>query len=260
MARIVVDAGHGGSDPGAVYQGRQEKDDNLRLALAVGNILENAGQEVIYTRTTDVFNTPFEKAQIANNAGADYFLSLHRNSTEVPGTGSGVQTLIYDMSGIKVEIAENILNNLVALGFRDLGVVERPGLVVLRRTNMPAVMVETGFINNTEDNTKFDNQFNEIAQAIADGLLSVINANVETIGYQKGRPPIYYRIQVGAFRNYDNAQRNLNHLHMEGYPAFILFDGEVYKIQVGAYSILENAIRMEQQLRSNGYGTFITSN
>lgn len=260
MARIVVDAGHGGSDPGAVYQGRQEKDDNLRLALAVGNILENAGHEVTYTRTTDVFNTPLEKAQMANNAGADYFLSIHRNSTEVPGSGTGVQTLIYDRSGIKVDIAENILENLVALGFNDLGVVERPGLVVLRRTNMPAVMVEAGFINNSEDNAKFDSQFNEIAQAIADGLMSAINTDVETIQYQNGRAPIYYRVQVGAFRNYDNAQRVLNRLHMEGYPAFLLFDGELYKVQVGAYSILQNAIRMEQQLRSQGYGTLITTN
>lgn len=199
MARIAVDAGHGGSDPGAVYQGRQEKDDNLRLALAVGNILENAGQEVIYTRTTDVFNTPFEKAQIANNAGADFFLSLHRNSSEVAGSGSGAQTLVYDMSGIKVEVAENIKNNLVALGFNDLGVVERPGLVVLRRTNMPAVMVETGFINNSVDNEMFDSMFNEIAQSIADGLLSVINGNVSAINSQSNSAPTYYRVQVGAW-------------------------------------------------------------
>jgi len=51
MAKIVVDAGHGGRDSGAVFQGRQEKDDTLRLALAVGEILERNGQEVVFTRT-----------------------------------------------------------------------------------------------------------------------------------------------------------------------------------------------------------------
>lgn len=260
MARIAIDAGHGGSDPGAVYQGRQEKDDNLRLALAVGNILEKAGQEVVYTRTTDVYNSPVEKAQMGNNAGADFFLSLHRNSTEVPVSGSGVQTLIYDMSGTKVEIAENIKDNLVALGFNDLGVVERPNLAVLRRTNMPSVMVESGFINNPEDNAMFDSMFNEIAQGIADGLLSVINGNTATVTNQGSEVPIYYRVQVGAFRNYENAQRMLNRLHMEGLPGFISFDGEYYRVQVGAYAMLQNAIRMEQELREQGYGTFITTN
>ena len=68
---IMIAAGHGGSDPGAVYKGRQEKDDNLKLALAVGEILERNGIDVSYTRTTDIYQTPFEKAQLANQAGVD---------------------------------------------------------------------------------------------------------------------------------------------------------------------------------------------
>ena len=76
MATIVIDAGHGGADPGAVFEGRQEKDDTLRLALAVGKILEENGQNVIYTRTTDVYQTPFQKATIGNEARADFFVSI----------------------------------------------------------------------------------------------------------------------------------------------------------------------------------------
>ena len=60
MAKVVVDAGHGGSDPGAVYEGRQEKDDNLALALAVGSILAENGVDVVYTRTDDSYETPFQ--------------------------------------------------------------------------------------------------------------------------------------------------------------------------------------------------------
>ena len=63
---VMLDAGHGGWDPGASYYGRQEKNDNLNLALAVGNILEQKGIPVIYTRTSDVYQTPFEKAEMAN--------------------------------------------------------------------------------------------------------------------------------------------------------------------------------------------------
>ena len=82
--KIVLDAGHGGEDPGAVWQGRNEKDDTLKLTLAVGEILENNGFDVVYTRTTDVYQTPFEKAQIANRSGADFFVSIHRNSSPRP--------------------------------------------------------------------------------------------------------------------------------------------------------------------------------
>ena len=73
---IMLDAGHGGRDPGAVYNGRQEKDDTLRLTLAVGEILQDNGLDVEYTRTTDIYQSPYEKAAEANNAGVDYFVSI----------------------------------------------------------------------------------------------------------------------------------------------------------------------------------------
>ena len=99
--KIVVDAGHGGSNPGATYQGRRESDDALRLAMAVGQILEENGYDVIYTRTSDVSQSVGQKAAIANEEGADLFVSIHRNAAEYPGKYNGVQTLIYDDSGIK---------------------------------------------------------------------------------------------------------------------------------------------------------------
>ena len=114
--KIMIDAGHGGSDPGAVYNGRQEKDDSLRLALAVGDILSRNGVDVEYTRTGDVYQTPFEKAQIANEADADFFISFHRNSSPSPNQYRGVEALIYDKSGIKLEMAENIVNGMGTTG------------------------------------------------------------------------------------------------------------------------------------------------
>ena len=79
---VILDAGHGGTDPGAIYKERQEKDDALRLTLAVGKILQDNGINVIYTRTSDIYQTPFQKATDANNAKGDYFVSIHRNSSE----------------------------------------------------------------------------------------------------------------------------------------------------------------------------------
>ena len=103
---IMLDAGHGGQDPGAVYKGRQEKNDNLKLALAVGEILKNKGIDISYTRTGDVYQTPFEKAQLANQAGVDYFISFHRNSSPKENQYNGAEVLIYDKSGIKYQMAE----------------------------------------------------------------------------------------------------------------------------------------------------------
>lgn len=249
---IMIDAGHGGQDPGAVYQGRQEKDDNLKLALAVGKLLEEGGVRVLYTRTTDVYQTPFEKAMIANESGADFFISFHRNSGPIAGQYSGVEVLVYNKKGLKYEMAQNIVGALGEIGYKELGVEARPGLVVLRRTRMPALLIETGFINSKEDNQLFDEKFNETAKAIADAILGTLDQ--ETV-----ENPLYYRVQTGAFKNRENADRMLYQLLDEGYPAFILDSDGFYKVQVGAYQQIGNAISMEQRLRNAGYSTLIVT-
>ena len=156
---VVIDAGHGGADPGAKFEGRQEKDDALRLALAVGKILSENGVDVRYTRTDDTYNTPLEKATMANEAGADYFVSIHRNAMPIPGSASGVMSLVFENKGVPAQLANNINEELANTGFANLGIIERPGLVVLRRTEMPAVLVEVGFIDNEADNQLFDDNF-----------------------------------------------------------------------------------------------------
>lgn len=328
--RIALDAGHGGSDPGAVYKGRQEKDDTLDLTLAVGDILKKNGIDVYYTRTTDEYETPFKKATDANNSGADLFVSIHRNSSENPNQYSGVETLVYSDTGLKAEVARNINNQLEDAGFKNLGVDKRKNLVVLKRTKMPAVLVEAGFINNDKDNYLFDEEFDSIAQAIADGILESIpsgrpgnttsnksnrtdnnnnsnnnsnnnnssnsqmnnsgrtaSAPIDSTAMVNSIPPdnevfsvpvsssnimpqcpcdnndydteneALYRVQVGAYRNKDNADRMLNSLLMDGFPAFIIYEDGYYKVQVGAYRILLNAIKMEQRLRRFRYSTYI---
>ena len=250
--KIMLDAGHGGEDPGAVSGGRQEKDDTLRLTLAVGDLLKNRGVDVEYTRTTDVYQTPFQKATIANQSGADYFISFHRNSSPTPNQYTGVETLIYNKSGIKYDMAKNIVGALGEVGFQDLGVKERPGLVVLRRTTMPAVLIEAGFLNTDQDNRMFDEKFDEIAQAIASAILG-------TLGEEDVEGPTYYRVQAGAFTKRQNADQLLYELLDQGYPAFLLNEDGYYKVQVGAYLQLGNAIAMEQKLRDAGYSTLITT-
>lgn len=337
---IMLDAGHGGRDPGAVYNGRQEKDDVLNLVLAIGQILQESGLDVLYTRTTDIYETPFQKATEANEAGVDFFVSIHRNSFPTANTATGVESLVYNDYGIKVEMAENINAQLAELGFRNLGVKVRPNLVVLRRTRMPAVLVEAGFINNNQDNQMFDSMFQEIAQAIADGILETLDiqpatyANSEQISdsdemnnvpynnftpeldfpqeenssqdstpqpninrpqenmpqypsnrpspqpgdmqLPPGMPPVsnnnnsdlmpdteqypqtmQYHIQVGAFRNDAYANRLLNELLAQDYPAFIGDSAQFYRVHVGNFDDLDQAVEMERRLKRAGYSTVI---
>ncbi len=171
MALIVLDAGHGGENPGATYQGRQEKDDALQLVLAVGKILERNGQDVYYTRTSDVYESPAQKAAEANQTGADYFVSIHRNSSPYPNQYTGVESLVYNKYGSAARMARNINAELEKVGFANQGIQERPNLAVLRRTRMPAVLVEVGFINTDADNALLDSRFDDVANAIAKGIL-----------------------------------------------------------------------------------------
>ncbi len=175
--RVVVDAGHGGYDNGAAYNGRKEKNDTLRLALLVGQILAENGIDVAYTRTTDVYQSPARKAQIGNESGADLFLSLHRNAAYEPGAYNGVQTLVYNLGDIKEEFAENINRELEAVGYKNIGTEVRTNLAVLSQTNMPSLLVEAGFIDSDIDNQIWDEKFYQTANAIATGIIETIMRN-----------------------------------------------------------------------------------
>lgn len=191
---------------------------------------------------------------MANQADADFFISFHRNSSEEPNQYTGVETLVYDNSGIKQTMAENINGALSELGFRNLGVKARPGLVVLRRTKMPALLIETGFLNNEQDNTLYDEKQEEIARAIADAVLGTLDLETVTEADRRAAetetarpsvstadtvtasasphptppeqenpsdtPETFYRVQTGLFRIRQNADRMLYDLLDQGYPLF----------------------------------------
>ena len=186
--KVIIDAGHGGQEPGAVYEGRQEKEDALQLAFDVGNALERRGISVSYTRVSDVYDSPYEKAAMANASDADIFLSIHRNAMPVPGTASGIENLVYEDSGTAGALGRNIGEALAEAGWTDLGVKERPGLVVLRNTKIPAVLVEVGFINNEKDNEFLDANMAATADAIADGVLKTFRELDEA--EKAGRPAV----------------------------------------------------------------------
>lgn len=271
--KIIIDAGHGGYDNGASYQGRREKDDTLRLALALGDVLRGQGYDVEYTRTSDVYQSPVEKARIGNASGADYFISLHRNAAATPGRFNGVQTLVYDKSGIKNEMAENINSQLEDVGYNNISVEARPNLAVLRRTNMPALLVEVGFIDSDVDNEILDANFEQTVQAIADGIDQTIRNVAPTFaddiddeddfddrvdgikrdtGYEKD-----YQILVGIFRNFGSASYQKNRLENRGFDTEIFVEDELYQVRVGEFDTVEEALKTQKKLQDLGYATMI---
>lgn len=171
---FMLDAGHGGSDSGAVYNGRLEKNDNLRITLAVGERLARSGERVLYTRTDDSTVDLTYRSTMANSAGATYFVSFHRNSASTVGRGVEV----YYYTGLSAQstaarMAAPVQDALVACGFHNRG-VKQANFSVLRRTSMPAILVELAFINNEAENAKLDPEFDRIADAIASALLSFV--------------------------------------------------------------------------------------
>ncbi|MDO4555708.1 MAG: N-acetylmuramoyl-L-alanine amidase [Lachnospiraceae bacterium] len=253
MPSIILDAGHGGYDNGASYNGRREKDDNLALALAVGRELSEQGYPVIYTRTEDVYDSPGQKARIANASGGDYFVSFHRNSSPSPNTYSGVETLVFDDNGVKAELARNINSKLAEVGFQDLGVKERTDLTVLKRTQMPSVLVETGFLNTDQDNSLFDQRFDQIARAIAEGI-------IETVGGAKQSLDQVYRIQIGLYNTFEQAQYALIQAVEQGYDGDVVPWRNYYAVQLGEFDTIDEARVLEQKLRRDGYDTLIVLN
>ncbi len=252
MAKVVLDAGHGGSNPGAVYKGRREKDDVLKLTLAIGEILRDNGVDVVYTRTDDIFDSPLQKANIANASGADLFVSIHRNSSPMPNQYTGIETLVYEDEGVSAELAKNINEQVKEIGWKDLGVNERKDLIVLRRTNMPAALVEAGFINTDADNEKFDAEFSELANTIATGILETAN-DLKASEKQTDT----YRVQVGLYRSAGNARYQLNRAMEDGYEGMITPFREFHAVRLGAFETVDDAAKLERELKQKGYDTLI---
>lgn len=182
---VTIDAGHGGDDPGAIYRDEegnvvaQEKDINLDVALRVQQKLEAAGVQVHMIRTTDTYVDFQQVGSIANEMGTTLFVSIHTNSAE-PAEASGIETWGYleggsEYNGMTSKIlSQNIQDELIAAtGAKDRGIKDGKNLAVIRTTQMPAALVEVGFITNAEDRQKMlDASYrDQLAEAVTQGVL-----------------------------------------------------------------------------------------
>jgi N-acetylmuramoyl-L-alanine amidase len=171
MKTIVIDAGHGGFDSGAVNGARMEKNDNLNMAIAVQKMLQEQGQRVIMTRNTDTFVPLNERSAIANRNNADIFVSLHRNAFHNIAA-NGVETYVRsNPPPLHIVYAQNVHNRIVNAGVQSNRGIKQSDFAVLRNTTAPSMLIELGFITNARDNQLFDQNFEAYATAITRGIL-----------------------------------------------------------------------------------------
>lgn len=180
---IVIDAGHGGSDPGAMsVNGTKEKDINLKIAKKLESQLNALGYNVLMTRTGDQKPSVYDRANFANVANADLFVSVHSNSHNNRDI-KGLQVLYCPLFDSKVKtvdqypFAESVLKAVLeSTGAIDKGIIKRKDLPVVRETKMPAVLVEVGFLSNAEEENLItsDNYQNKIVEGIIKGIQNYI--------------------------------------------------------------------------------------
>ncbi len=167
---VCIDPGHGGEDPGAVCNDVEEKVVNLEISLRIRPLIEAMGYRVVMTRTTDITLSLQERCDIANNARADIFVSVHNNAYLT--TSEGTETFCYYDSEEGRRLATLIHNQVVKrIDLTNRGVKEA-GFYVLRNTDMPAALLEGAFITNPEEAELLqDSEFQqEIAEGVAEGV------------------------------------------------------------------------------------------
>lgn len=207
--KIVIDPGHGGDDPGAMGFGLQEKNLTLDIAVKLREKLANYA-DVKLTRTGDTSVSLSERAAQANRMGADFFISLHVNA----GGGTGFESYIYTNAGAETQRIGQTVHNEVAgfyaaNGFPDRG-LKKAGYTVLKKTLMPALLLENLFLDRQSDSGKLkDPVFRQnIAAAIANGVIKALNLQEQP--EQPGPPPHWARedfirlVQAGLVKGQHN--------------------------------------------------------
>lgn len=172
---VIIDPGHGGKDSGALgIGGAREKDVILPIGKKLGEILERHGVQVKLTRSSDYFVTLPGRVQMAERENADVFVSIHANSA---GAGrpdvNGLETYYYDTGLSLGRIVHRSI--LQSVNVRDRG-VRKARFYVLRKSSMPSILVETGYMTGRQDIAKLKtvSYQNQMAEAIARGILQYL--------------------------------------------------------------------------------------
>lgn len=294
---IAIDPGHGGADGGAVgilppgtvtglpvrvnsttgETNILEKDVNLDVARRVDIYLKAHGYATVMTRTQDLAggDTPFTtvladlqaRVDVAETANATLFVSLHENALSATATGTETYHYYYASQNSKV-LAQLIHSNLIAaLGLPDRG-VQSAGFYVLRKTSMPAVLIEGMFLTNPSEALMLADPLTrqKIADAVGAGVVTYFE---QGYGATTDPPPVKvdttpkYQVTAGSYRRLASAKLRALHVRAMGFRAVIRSQyskrlrRSVFVVISGKFAMLQNARTLRDQLRTRHLGAVI---
>lgn len=215
MTKVFLSAGHGGNDPGAVANGLYEKTINLNTLLACKSELERHGLTVVCSRTKDENDPVSKEVKEANSSGADIAVSFHANA----GGGDGFEAFYHSSSEKGKKLAKLCEKHVKTLDQNSRGSKVGDRLYFIKHTEMPAVLVESFFVDNEKDKTIGDTISEQTAFGVA-----YAKAILEYFGiaYKKTPSSKLYRVQVGAYSDRSNAEIMQKKLNKAGFESIIV--------------------------------------
>ncbi len=216
MAKVFLSAGHGGSDPGACAYGMKEKDINLQILLACNEVLVRHGVATVLSRTTDENDPVAQEVKEANASGANIAVSFHTNA----GGGDGSESYYYPTDNNGKRLAQLCEKYTQAIGQNSRGVKNGKHLYFINSTKMTAVLCECAFIDNDTDMIDTVAEQKAFGVAYAKAILEYLGiAYSDPVAVSSGE---LYRVQVGAYRQKENAEAMLKKVKEAGFSdAFI---------------------------------------
>ncbi|MGV6861661.1 MAG: N-acetylmuramoyl-L-alanine amidase family protein [Putridiphycobacter sp.] len=311
LKTVVIDAGHGGKDPGCRGSHTREKEVTLAIALKLGKKIEQAYPDVkvIYTRKTDVFVELDERAKIANRNNADLFICIHANAGGE--AAYGVETYVLGLhrteaqqkiaerenSAIQFEedsgekykdvdlsidaiiarqlqlsvfldhsimFATHIQNEMKKIGRKNRG-VKQAGFLVLYKTTMPSVLIETGFLTNRQEEkflsdtanqslmaNSFFTAFENYKSYYENGIVSTTSEKSDKYGLSEDEitpEDVIFRVQIET-----NTQKiPLSDDRFKGLPIWMYENNNLYKYTVGAFKSMDKANELKKEMREKGF-------
>lgn len=217
MPKVFLSAGHGGNDPGAVSNGLSEKTINLNTLLACKTELVRHGVAVACSRVTDANDPVTQEVKEANISNADIAVSFHANA----GGGDGFEAYHHSSNLNGKKLAKLCEKHVKALGQNSRGIKTGDKLQFIKNTKMTSVLVESFFVDNINDKTIGDTVLEQKAfgVAYAKAILEFLGIN-----YESKSDEGLYRVQVGAYRDKDNADSVREELKTAGFEAIIVKD------------------------------------
>lgn len=253
--KVFLGVGHGGTDPGAVGF-LIEKDVNLTMAIACRDFLVDHGVDVRMSRTVDENDPLTEVINECNTFNPDLAADIHNNA----GQGDGFEVFYHYKGGTSKTLAKNIEKEVIDVGQNSRGLKTKLNssgtdyFGFIRQTTAPAVILEGVFVDNKTDVQIADELHEQQAfgKAYAKGILKTLGIEIKE---SEPKTDNLYRVQVGAFKEKQNADNLVTKLKNQGYSdAFIKQnDDGLYRVQVGAFSIKSNAENLLKKLKGQGY-------